>query len=93
MIVVRFKFSKKKSEWLRKHRGIGFEEAQEIWVHPYYLDRRCDDLEQWRVIGWVKGKLYSVIYEERDDNKGEYYHLITLWKSTKEEKKLYEENS
>ena len=89
-----FKFDKKKSEQLRKNlkRGIGFEEAQEIWSHPYYEDYRSDEPEQFRVIGWVQGKLYSVIYEIREDDKGEYYHLVTLWKSTSQEVKLYEEN-
>jgi len=44
-------------------------------------------------IGWVKGELYSVIFEVREDAEGEYHHLITLWKATKEEQKLYDENS
>ena len=90
---MRFKFIKKKSTWLKKKRGIGFEEIQEIWQHPYYLDQRSDFPEQYRAIGWVKGKLYSVIYEERDDKLGEYYHLVTLWNATKEERKLYEKFS
>ncbi len=41
----------------------------------------------------IKGKLYTVIYEVREDMAGEYYHLVTLWKSTKQEEKLYEQNS
>ena len=57
------------------------------------MDVRSDDPEQFRVIGWVKGKLYTVIYEVREDMAGEYYHLVTLWKSTKQEEKLYEQNS
>jgi len=91
---MRFKFNKLKSERLRNNpkRNIGFEEAQEIWEHPYYEDRRIDDPDQYRVIGWVEGKLYSVIFEIREDKEGEYYHLITLWKSTFQEEKLYEEN-
>ncbi len=40
-------------------RGIGFDEIQEIWSHPYYQDFRSDDPEQFRAIGWVKGKLYE----------------------------------
>jgi uncharacterized DUF497 family protein len=89
-----FKFNKEKSEQLRKNhkRKIGFEEAQEIWAHPYYEDQRADNPEQYRAIGWVKGKLYSVIFEVREDEEGEYYHLVTLWKSTSQEEKLYEEN-
>lgn len=92
---MRFKFDPKKSDKLRKNpkRGIGFEEAREIWTHPYYLDSRSDMPDQFRAIGWVSGRLYSVIFEIAEDSKGEYYHLITLWKATKEEEELYEENS
>ena len=91
---MRFKFDKVKSEQLRKNpkRKLGFEEAQEIWEHPYYEDQRADDPEQYRAIGWIKGKLYSVIFEIREDEEGEYNHLITLWKSTSQKEKLYEEN-
>lgn len=92
---MRFKFNKRKSESLRRNRsrGLGFEEARKLWESPYYLDRRSDLPEQWRTIGWVMGKLYTVIYEEREDKEGEYLHLVTLWKSTKEERSLYEEHS
>jgi len=91
---VRFQFDKKKSEALRKNskRGSGFEEAQEVFRHPYYLDQRLDRPEQYRAIGWVGGRLYALIFEFREDEQGEYYHLVTLWKATKEERKLYEEN-
>lgn len=91
---MRFKFDKKKSAALRKNpkRGIGFEEAREIFQHPYYLDQRGDRPEQYRAIGWVSGRLYSVILEIREDKGGEYYHLVTLWKATIEEQMLYEEN-
>lgn len=91
---MRFKFDYKKSMLLRNNprRGIGFEEVQEIWVHPYYEDYRSDDPEQFRAIGWVKGKLYSTIFEVREDEEGEYYHLVTLWQSTVKEVELYEKN-
>jgi uncharacterized DUF497 family protein len=91
---MRFTFDKRKSAQLRRNpkRNIGFEEAQEIWEHPYYEDRRTDDPDQYRVIGWVEGKLYSLIFKIREDKEGEYYHLVTLWKSTYQEEKLYEEN-
>ena len=91
---MRFKFDKKKSAALRKNpkRGIGFEDAQEIFRHPYYLDQRADRPEQYRAIGWVNGRIYSVIVEIRADNVGEYYHLVTLWRATREEQALYEKN-
>jgi len=91
---MRFKYDKNKSSLLRSNpkRGIGFEEAREIWTHPYYEDCRSDMPEQFRAIGWVGGKLYSIIFEVREDEVGEYCHLVTLWKSTEEERSLYEEN-
>ena len=91
---VRFKFDKRKSLALRKNprRGIGFEEAQEVFSRSYFEDQRKDQPKQYRAIGWVKGRLYAVIYEVRKDTQGEYYHLVTLWKATEEEEKLYEEN-
>jgi len=91
---VRFTFDKNKSVALRKNRkrGIGFEEAQEIFSHPYYQDQRNDNPEQYRAVGWVKGRLYSLVYEPGEDTQGKYYHLVTLWKATTEEERLYEEN-
>ena len=91
---MRFKFDLSKSQQLRRNpkRQIGFEEAQEIWQHPYYEDCRTDDPEQFRAIGWVRGKLYAIIFESRQDEQGEYYHFVTLWKATAEEERLYAEN-
>ena len=92
---MRFKYDKAKSGKLLKdpRRKIGFEEVKKIWTHYHYVDSRSHDPEQFRAIGWVKGILYTVIYEVREDKEGEYYHLVTLWKSTKQEEKLYEQNS
>jgi uncharacterized DUF497 family protein len=74
-------------------RGIGFEEAQEIFTRPYYQDQRSDLPEQYRAIGWVGQRLYSLIFEVREDAEGELYHLVTLWRSTREEQELYAENT
>jgi len=92
---MRFDFDPRKSELLRKNprRGIGFEEVLEIFSRPYFQDRRSDLPEQFRAIGWAGNRLYSLIFEVREDDEGEYYHLVTLWRSTREEKRLYAENS
>jgi len=91
---MRFDFDPRKSRRLRSNprRGIGFEEAQELFTRPYWLDQRSDVPEQYRAIGWVGDKLYSVIFEIRGDDEGEVLHLVTLWRSTKEEIRIYEEN-
>lgn len=92
---MRFGFDPRKSKRLRANprRGIGFEEAQELFSRPYWVDQRSDVPEQYVAIGWVGDRLYSVIFEFREDEEGEILHLVTLWRSTKEEIRLYEENS
>ena len=92
---MRFSFDPRKSRRLRANakRGIGFEEAQELFSQPYWLDQRSDVPEQFLAVGWVGDRLYSVIFEFREDEEGEILHLVTLWRSTKEEIRLYEENS
>ena len=92
---MRFTYDVRKSARLRANprRGIGFEEAQELFSRPWWIDRRSDVPEQYVAIGWVADRLYSVVFEFREDEEGEILHLVTLWKSTKEEIRLYEENS
>ncbi len=77
---MRFDFDLRKSRRLRSNprRGIGFEEVQELFTRPYWLDQRSDLPEQYRAIGWVGDKLYSVIFEVREDDDGEIFHLVTL---------------
>ena len=92
---MRFSFDPRKSKRLRANprRGIGFEEAQELFSRPYWLDQRLDVPEQYVAVGWVGDRMYSVIFELREDEEGETLHLVTLWRSTKEEVRSYEENS
>ncbi len=92
---MRFSFDPRKSQRLRANplRGIGFEEVRELFSKPYWLDQRSDVPEQYLAVGWVGDRLYSVIFEVRADEEGEFLHLVTLWRSTKEETRTYEENS
>ena len=66
---MRFSFDPRKSNRLRANpkRGIGFEEALELFNRPYWQDQRCDVPEQYLATGWVGGRLYSVIFEFRKD--------------------------
>jgi uncharacterized DUF497 family protein len=84
-----------KSERLRKNprRGIGFEEAQEIFERPYAKAGARRFRSNTVRSGWVGQRLYTLIFEVREDEEGEVYHLVTLWKATREERKLYEEHA
>jgi uncharacterized protein (DUF4415 family) len=73
VIPIRFHFEERKSIQLRAspRKEIGFQEAQEVFSHPYYLDQRSDWREQYRAIGWVGDKLYAFILEMREDTREE----------------------
>ena len=52
---MRFHFDERKSARLRANpkRGVGFEDVQEVFSHPYYIDQRSDLSEQYRrSAGW-----------------------------------------
>jgi uncharacterized DUF497 family protein len=89
---MRFEFDSSKSRAVKKQHGVSLKEAQEIFDQVYLVDQKNDDPEQFRAIGWCRGGLCSVIFEIRRDANGEYYHLVTAWKATKEEQQNYAEN-
>jgi len=92
---MRSHFDERKSKRLRSNpkRGIGFEEAQEVFLHPTILTsaRICPNSTA-RSDGWASActQLFSNLGE---DEEGEYYHLVTLWQATKQERQLYDEHS
>ncbi|MGH9609653.1 MAG: BrnT family toxin [Bryobacteraceae bacterium] len=89
---MRFEFDREKNRSVKRRHGVSLEEAQEIFDQVYIVDRKNDNPEQFRAIGWCRGRLCSVIFEIRSNGEGEYYHLITAWKATKEEEQRYAEN-
>ena len=90
---MRFKWDQKKNRILitDRRRGIGLEMITQLFSQPYYLDQKNDDPEQFRAIGYVGTRMITLIFEQREDEIGSYYHLITYWPSTKTERTLYEE--
>lgn len=88
---MRFGFDDEKDrEVLRKH-GVSLEGAQEIFDQGHLVDRKIDNPEQFRAVGWSGGRVCSVIFEIRKDAEGEFYHLITAWKATRQEEEAYAE--
>jgi uncharacterized DUF497 family protein len=89
---MRFEYDKEKSRDVKQKHGVSLKEAQSIFDQVYILDQKSDDPRQFRAIGWCRGRLCSVIFEVRRDAEGEYHHLVTAWKATKEEERRYVEN-
>jgi uncharacterized DUF497 family protein len=89
---MRIAFDPDKSREVKRKHGVSLEEAREIFDQAYLVDRKNDNPEQFRAIGWCLGRLCSVIFEVRHGSGGDYYHLITAWKATKAEEESYAEN-
>ena len=89
---MRIEFDPGKSRVTRQDHGVSLEDAQEIFEQAYIVDRRREVPEQFRAIGWSRGRLCAVIFEIRHDSDGEYYHLVTAWKATRQEEQTYAEN-
>jgi uncharacterized DUF497 family protein len=89
---MRFEFDTEKSRDVKRKHGVGLKEAQQIFDQVYLVDQKNDDPKQLRAIGWCCGRLCSVIFEIRHDRGGEYFHLVTAWKATREEEQSYAEN-
>ncbi len=89
---MRFKFDAAKSRLVRQKHGLSLEDAQAIFDQAYVVDQKRDDPRQFRATGWCQGHLCSVMFEVRRDARGEYYHLITAWRATKQEQENYAEN-
>ena len=87
-----FEFDREKSRDVKRKHGVSLKEAQEIFDQVYLVDRKNDDPEQVRAIGWCRGRLCSMIFVIRQDREGEYYHLVTAWNATSEEEQSYAEN-
>lgn len=90
---MRLEFDADKNLEVWKKHGVSLEEAREIFNQTYLLDQKSDDPKQFRAIGWAGGRLCSVVFEVRHDKEGEYFHLITAWKATKEEEQAYAEQT
>jgi uncharacterized DUF497 family protein len=89
---MRFEFDKEKSRSVKRKHGVSLKEAQDIFDQTYIVDQKNDDPQQFRAIGWSRGRLCSVIFEIRHDAGGESHHLVTVWKATKEEEQSYAKN-
>ena len=86
---MRFQFDAGKNRDVQRKHNVSLEEAREIFDQVYLVDRKNDNPEQFRAIGWSRGRLCSVIFEIRRDRDGEYYRLVTAWKATKQEEQAY----
>jgi uncharacterized DUF497 family protein len=88
---MRVRWDENKRKRVLQERDIDFANLSELLYTPYLEDQRSEVPEQYRIIGFAKGKLTTFIVEYRQDEIGEYIWTVTAWRSTKQERKDYEE--
>jgi uncharacterized DUF497 family protein len=88
---MRIRWEQAKRQRVLAERNIDFAQLNELLYIPYIEDQRSEQPEQYRLIGLVDGKLTTFIVEYRVDEIEEYIWVVTAWKSTKQERKSYEE--
>jgi uncharacterized DUF497 family protein len=88
---VRIDWDDGKSDKLKRERGFSFAEVASVLEGPHPLMCRSEDPEQWVGIGFAMGELVSVVHEFGEDYFGDFIWLVTYWKATREEAKIYEE--
>jgi len=83
-----FEFNPDKSRINQEKHGISFQQAQLLWDDPDYIEipLKMSDEAQFLVIGQIEGKIWSGIITYR----GESIRLISVRRSRKEERALYE---
>ena len=88
---MRINWDDSKNEKLKRERGLSFEIASQIFISGHAVDKKNDDPEQFRAIGFSKGQIITLIFEHREDEDGDIIWLVTCWKATRGEVKIYEQ--
>jgi uncharacterized DUF497 family protein len=87
---MRFDWDDAKSEKLKRERGFTLEEATAAFARAHVVVPKSDGPDQFAAVGFVRGKLLTVIHEYREDEEGGIIWLVTYWKATRAEEGIYE---
>ncbi len=88
---MRTQWDEAKRQRVLTERGIDLTRLNDLLYKPYIEDQRFEQPEQYRIVGFAGGTLTTFIVEYRVDEVGDYIWVVTAWKSTKQERKSYEE--
>jgi uncharacterized DUF497 family protein len=87
---MRIRWDETKRQEVLRRRQIDLALLSELLSLPYIEDQSSDDPEQYRVIGFVQGRLVTFIMEYRQDALGDYLWVVTAWHATSQESQAYE---
>jgi uncharacterized DUF497 family protein len=83
-----FEFDLKKSILNKKKHGVDFEEAQTLWLDPYYLEipAKSEEEERFLVIGKIQKNVWSAFITYRKSA----VRIISVRRARKNEVEFYE---
>jgi uncharacterized protein len=90
---MRIQWDEDKRQRILAERKLDFTDLEDLLSQPYVEDRSLSYTEQYRVIGFARGRLATFIVEYRQDNLGEFIWVVTAWRSTLQEQKAYEQET
>lgn len=86
--IMEFEFDIQKSNANKIKHGIDFNQAQDLWDDPDYIEipAKISDETRFLVIGKISGTYWSAVVTHRTDN----IRIISVRRSRKEEVVIYE---
>jgi uncharacterized DUF497 family protein len=90
---MRIQWDEDKRQKILAERKLDFADLEDLLYQPYVEDRSLSYTEQYRVIGFARGRLATFIVEYRQDILGEFIWVVTAWRSTLQEQKVYEQET
>jgi len=90
---MRIQWNEDKRQKVLTERSLDFADLEDLLYQPYIEDQSLSYTEQYRIIGFVSGRLATFIVEYRQDALGEFIWIATAWRSTLQEQKTYEQET
>ena len=87
---MQIRWDEPKRQRVMQQRQIDLARLDALLTLPYLEDQRRDDPEQYRLIGFIEGRLVTYIVEYREDENGAYMWVVTAWHATAQEERAYE---
>lgn len=89
---VRFAWDEKKNKANQLKHRIGFEAAMLVFDDPTSIsvqDRDTEGEQQWITVGWVQDSILLVAHTRSYDAEEEVIRIMSGWKASPSERKLY----
>ena len=90
---MRIRWDEDKRKKILAERKPDFADLEDLLYQPYVEDQSLSYTEQYRIIGFARGRLATFIVEYRQDALGEFIGAVTAWRSTLQEQKVYEQET